>query len=108
MKDEKIYMQIIYSRHIENRLRLRQIEYDLPKRIIEETEAGLVFRAGDHRDLADKLIRLYNSPELCQKLGRKGKKAATEGRYSWRYSGDMLINLYKAIVSRCLHRNIKK
>ena len=31
-------MQIIYSRHIENRLRLRQIEYDLPKRIIEQAE----------------------------------------------------------------------
>jgi len=31
-------MQIIYSRHIENRLRLRQIEYDLPKRIIEEAK----------------------------------------------------------------------
>lgn len=31
-------MQIIYSRHIEHRLRLRRIEYDLPKRIVEQAE----------------------------------------------------------------------
>lgn len=30
-------MQVKYSRHIENRLRLREIEYDLPKRILEQS-----------------------------------------------------------------------
>ena len=29
-------MQIIYSQHIENRLRLRRIEYDLPKTVFEQ------------------------------------------------------------------------
>ena len=31
-------MQIIYSWHIENRIRLRRIEHDLPKRIVEQSE----------------------------------------------------------------------
>ncbi|MBI4687632.1 MAG: hypothetical protein HY756_07600 [Nitrospirae bacterium] len=31
-------MQIKYSRHIETRLALRKIEYDLPKRIYENAE----------------------------------------------------------------------
>lgn len=29
-------MQIIYSQHIKNRLRLRHIEYDLPKTVFEQ------------------------------------------------------------------------
>lgn len=29
-------MRIIYSQHIEDRLRLRRIEYDLPKTVFEE------------------------------------------------------------------------
>jgi len=31
-------MQVIYSQHIKNRLRLRRIEYDLPKRIFEQAK----------------------------------------------------------------------
>lgn len=42
-------MQIIYSRHIENRLRLRQIEYNLPKRIIEEAKENYYDNETGHR-----------------------------------------------------------
>ena len=31
-------MQVIYSQHIKARLRLRRIEYDLPKRIFEQAK----------------------------------------------------------------------
>ncbi len=35
-------MQIKYSRHIETRLALRKIEYDLPKRIYENAEERFI------------------------------------------------------------------
>ena len=35
-------MQIKYSRHIETRLALRKIEYDLPKRIYEDAEERFI------------------------------------------------------------------
>lgn len=62
-------MQIKYSRHIETRLALRKIEYDLPRRIYEnpeerftDTETGhtiAVMRAvlyGKERDIIDKMV----------------------------------------------------
>ncbi len=53
-------MQIIYSQHIENRLRLRRIEYDLPKRIVEQTEERYFDNATGHL-IAIMKTKLYNT-----------------------------------------------
>lgn len=65
------------------------------KRIIEETEAGLVFQAGDPEGLAEKIVTLYKSSELRQKMGNRGRMATVEGKYNWKYSGGELIGIYK-------------
>lgn len=53
-------MQIIYSQHIENKLRLRRIEYDLPKRIFEQTEERYFDNATGHF-IATMKTKLYNT-----------------------------------------------
>lgn len=68
------------------------------KRIVEETAAGLVFKAGEPDDLAEKILSLHNSPELCRSLGQNGKAAAISGKYSWNYQDKLLVNLYKDLL----------
>ena len=52
-------MQIIYSQHIENRLRLRQIEYELPKRIVEQAKENYYDNETGHR-IATMKIEINN------------------------------------------------
>jgi hypothetical protein len=52
-------MQIIYTQHIENRIRLREIEYDLPRRIVEQAEERYFDNATGHF-IAIMKTELYN------------------------------------------------
>jgi hypothetical protein len=52
-------MQIKYSDHIKNRLDLRRIEYDLPKRVFEEAKERYFDRETGHL-IAVMKIDLYN------------------------------------------------
>lgn len=72
------------------------------RRIIEETRAGLIFQSGDPKDLAENIITLYESPELRQKLGKRGRKAAVAGKYSWKYSAEELIRIYNNLTDKTL------
>lgn len=72
------------------------------RRIIEETGAGLIFQSGDPKDLAENIITLYESPELRQKLGKRGRKAAVAGKYSWKYSAEELIRIYNNLTDKTL------
>ena len=65
------------------------------KRIIDTTQAGLVFRAGDAKDLADKISTLYNDKQLCSQLGRNGIKATRENGMNWENDQLTLVDLYK-------------
>ena len=54
------------------------------KRIVEETQSGLVFKADDPQDFAEKLMDLVNNPELLNHASEKGKFAtSTTGTYRW-------------------------
>lgn len=57
---------------------------DVPplKRVVEESGAGLVFRSGDEKDLADKLKLLRDNAELREVLGQRGLQAFQQ-RYGW-------------------------
>jgi glycosyltransferase involved in cell wall biosynthesis len=46
--------------------------------IVQECECGLVHKANDAQDLADKLLALYRNPFLARTLGENGKKAVME------------------------------
>jgi glycosyltransferase involved in cell wall biosynthesis len=69
------------------------------KRIIEETRAGLVFKAGDPESLAEVLIELYQDPELAAELGNNGRKAAT-GKYAWRNDARRLVTMYEELIGK--------
>ena len=67
------------------------------KRIVEETQAGLVFRSGDAQDLADKIIALYRDGALREVLGQRGHEAALN-RYSWKRESRKIITLYEELA----------
>ena len=67
------------------------------KRIVEEAGAGLVFKAGNPEDLAEKILTLYDSPEACKNYGENGKNAATIGKYSWNNEKRRLMQIYNGL-----------
>ena len=68
------------------------------ERIINETGAGLVFRAGDPADLARCLIQLFEDKDgLAERLARNGRKAALSGPYSWKTDARRLVEAYRSL-----------
>ncbi len=62
--------------------------------IIENENCGLVHKADDEKDLAEKLLELLLAEERCHQLGLNGKKAI-EDTWNWNITSKNLINLYK-------------
>ena len=67
------------------------------KRIVEETQGGLVFQAGNAKDLANKIIALYDSRELRERCGKQGRRYVFE-RYNWKQESRKLIALYQRLL----------
>ena len=65
------------------------------KRIVEETGSGLVFKAGNPEDLAEKIVSLYNSHDLFRRCGANGKASSAYGKYSWKHQDKKsLVDIY--------------
>ncbi len=64
------------------------------KRILRETDAGTIFESGNEQKLTEKILELYQKPELRKVMGRKGEKAVRE-KYNWNKAAENLISLYK-------------
>jgi glycosyltransferase involved in cell wall biosynthesis len=67
------------------------------RRIIEETQAGLVFESDDPASLARVLLQLYEQPELGARLALKGHRAAT-GPFAWQHDARRLRELYDELA----------
>jgi glycosyltransferase involved in cell wall biosynthesis len=63
------------------------------KRIVEGSNAGLVFASGSPEAFANAVIQLTD-PLLRQQLGANGRRAVIE-RYNWQVEGKALVDLYK-------------
>ncbi len=63
------------------------------KRIVEDAQAGLVFRAGSPEELADAAMRLYNDREMSKQLGENGARGV-KNRYNWGTSAAELTRTY--------------
>lgn len=61
--------------------------------IVEGNNCGLVFEHDNPEDLANKIIKLYNNPELINIMGKNGK-LAVEQKYNTEIVGKNLVNLY--------------
>jgi glycosyltransferase involved in cell wall biosynthesis len=46
--------------------------------IVEDGVTGLLCEPGDAADLAGKMMRLWDDPELCRRLGRAGRAKAQQ------------------------------
>jgi glycosyltransferase involved in cell wall biosynthesis len=64
------------------------------KRIINDANSGLVFKAGDPSSLAKQIIKLVKDEKLRKNLGENGRKAALN-KYNWNVEGEKLTKLYK-------------
>ncbi|MEE4310900.1 MAG: glycosyltransferase family 4 protein [candidate division KSB1 bacterium] len=64
--------------------------------IIEEENCGLVHEAGNVDDLAEKVMDLFNNPDLRQKMGERGRKAVME-KYNLEKERKSIIALYDSI-----------
>jgi len=68
------------------------------KRLVEEMECGLIFKSGDEKDLADKIISLVEKKKTMKQMGKNGNKFILE-KYNWKRSERKLIELYRQIKS---------
>jgi glycosyltransferase involved in cell wall biosynthesis len=66
------------------------------ERILSESNAGLIYRSNNEKDLADKIIQLYKNNSLRIEMGENGRKAVLE-KYNWSITIKNLTNLYKNI-----------
>lgn len=69
------------------------------KRVVEDTEAGCVFRANDSVDLGKKLIYMFRNPEELERMGGNGQRAAL-GKYAWRHDARRLVEMYAKLDGR--------
>ncbi|MBL7876572.1 MAG: glycosyltransferase family 4 protein [Cyclobacteriaceae bacterium] len=67
------------------------------KRLVERYQSGLVFRAGDPMDFAEKVLTLYKDSALCEKLGNNGKHVTLHENVNWDHDQQALINLYNTL-----------
>lgn len=96
------------SEHTDNTIPNKLFEYmyfkvpvltsDCPplKRIVNETRAGRVFKAGDAMDFAGKVLEIYRDPA---DYGEMGNRAVME-KYNWNIDGERLVNLYNSLESQ--------
>jgi len=70
-------------------------------RIVKETKSGLVFKAGNSKDLAMQLVKLYNEPQILNKMGTEGRSSAL-GPYAWRHDSKRLTDMYSDLLAKNL------
>jgi len=64
------------------------------EKMVRETQCGLVFNDSDSSDLADKILYIYNNPELASQMGRKGNDAVVD-KYNWDSTVTPLLEAYR-------------
>jgi glycosyltransferase involved in cell wall biosynthesis len=65
-------------------------------KVLEEN-CGLVVDANNIEEIKKAIIRLRDTPELCEELGANARKAYEE-RYSWGIMEKRLLDLYRGLI----------
>jgi len=66
------------------------------KKLINRTKSGLVHRERDVEDFANKVLELFNDPELRNELGNNGL-SFIENEFCWEKVSQNLLDIYKEI-----------
>jgi len=69
---------------------------DAQANVVNETNCGLVFEAGNAQELADCLNELYKNPHRAKEYGENGKQAVVD-KYNWNETSKGLIALYQRL-----------
>jgi glycosyltransferase involved in cell wall biosynthesis len=69
------------------------------RRVVEDTQGGLVFEQEDSKTFARQVIRLAQDPVMRNKLGDNGRKAVQE-KYNWDQTVQLLLELYRNLKKR--------
>jgi glycosyltransferase involved in cell wall biosynthesis len=67
--------------------------------IVRKENCGLVVPYGDVDAIKEAILKLKNSPELRQALGRNGRRAY-ENRYSWQIMEQRLLDSYQQLSNK--------
>lgn len=74
-----------------------------PRReMVCDGETGLLFRAGDPKDLREKAMRLFSNSVLCAKMGKAGRERYLE-KYTPEANYKMLMGIYRKAMSSSNH-----
>lgn len=68
------------------------------KRIIGESECGIIVRSGDCDALTSAILDLYSDSGLAEKCGRNGRRAVLE-KYNWKMDEKKLLSVYDRLLS---------
>ena len=71
--------------------------FDLYRKVVEESGSGLCVAPDDAEALANALRRLMLDPELVRTLGENAMRTVHE-RYDWRSQGEELVRFYRRII----------
>ena len=77
-----------------------------PAEIVQHERNGLLFRVGDPIDLADKILRLMNQPELAAHLGRQAVTCAMD-RYHPVTVARQTLDYYRFVLEQAGRRTLK-
>ncbi|WP_196890543.1 glycosyltransferase family 4 protein [Aureivirga marina] len=66
------------------------------KRLVERTKSGLIHKEKNPESFAERVISMYEYPELCKSFGKNGKYFI-ENEFCWEKTSEKLIDLYKSI-----------
>lgn len=77
-----------------------QVVTDLPEQaaIVKEANCGIIVPPNDPQSMAEAIITLYDNPELAERLGRNGRKAA-EQKYNWDIEKEKYLKPYETCIS---------
>ena len=66
------------------------------KRILNETKCGIVFEAGNPKELAERIVEFSQKREELVKMGENGRKAVLE-KYNWALTSKKLCKVYEEL-----------
>lgn len=65
--------------------------------VVEEGKSGFIIPIRDVEALKEKLLYLYENPEVCRQIGQSAKERVSSG-FSWDDYGEKIVREYKSIL----------
>ncbi|HBZ37283.1 MAG TPA: hypothetical protein DEO59_01995 [Balneola sp.] len=72
------------------------------KRVVSDSNCGLIFQASNHSSFANKLIEMYVNRSKLNEFGENGRASAL-GKYAWRNDAKVLKEVYSKIQENTIN-----